>query len=42
MAGFPILIAWDHDHLVIDTATQSPVAAVETILRAVGEEPRLR
>ena len=33
---------WDHDHLVIDTATQSPAAAVETILRAVGEEPRLR
>jgi predicted kinase len=31
---------WDHDHLVIDTATQSPASAVETILRAVGEGPR--
>jgi predicted kinase len=31
---------WDHDHLVIDTATQSPAAAVETILRAVGEVPQ--
>ena len=31
---------WDHDHLVIDTATQAPAAAVETILRAVAEVPR--
>ena len=31
---------WDHDHLVIDTATQPPAAAAETILRAVGEVPR--
>jgi predicted kinase len=31
---------WDHDHLVIDTATQSPASAVETILRAVRKGPR--
>jgi predicted kinase len=31
---------WDHDHLVIDTATQPPAAAAETILRALGEVPQ--
>jgi len=30
---------WDRDRLVIDTAIQPPAAAVETILRAVGEVP---
>jgi predicted kinase len=32
---------WDRDHLVIDTATQPPAAAVETILGAAAEEARL-